>query len=297
MEKILIVDDNKDTRFLLSNILREEGYQATVAGDGKQAIKELERSSPDLVLLDVKLPGMDGINILEKMKKIDKDLIVIMLTAYGDIKGSVKAMKLGAFDYITKPFNNEELILIIKKAFQAQYLTKEVEILRRRLGEKSATEEVMGKSPQIRRVLNQVEIIAPTNMTVILQGASGTGKEVIARLIHQKSPRKDKPLVAIDCGAIPATLVESELFGYEKGAFTGADTQKQGKFEQANGGTLLLDEIGNLPEAAQMKLLRVIEEKKIQRLGGGGGGGKKRGGKKWGGPKNVSSAGKKGGKI
>lgn len=270
MEKILIVDDNKDTRFLLSNILSEEGYQATAVGDGKQAIKELERSSPDLVLLDVKLPGMDGINILEKMKKIDKDLIVIMLTAYGDIKGSVKAMKLGAFDYITKPFNNEELILIIKKAFQAQYLTKEVEILRRRLGEKSATEEVMGKSPQIRRVLNQVEIIAPTNMTVILQGASGTGKEVIARLIHQKSPRKDKPLVAIDCGAIPATLVESELFGYEKGAFTGADTQKQGKFEQANGGTLLLDEIGNLPEAAQMKLLRVIEEKKIQRLGGGG---------------------------
>lgn len=267
MEKILIVDDNKDTRLLLSNILREEGYQTTAVGDGKQAIKEVKRSSPDLVLLDVKLPSMDGIKILEEMKKIDKDLIVIMLTAYGDIKGSVKAMKLGAFDYITKPFNNEELILVIKKAFQAQYLTKEVEILRRRLGEKSATEEVMGKSPQIKRVLNQVEIIAPTNMTVILQGESGTGKEVIARLIHQKSPRKDKPLVAIDCGAIPATLVESELFGYEKGAFTGADTQKQGKFEQANGGTLLLDEIGNLPEAAQMKLLRVIEEKKIQPLG------------------------------
>ncbi|MEW5767358.1 MAG: response regulator [bacterium] len=153
MEKILIVDDNKDMRFLLSNILKEEGYQTISVGDGRQAIEKVEKSSPDLVLLDIKLPGRDGINILEEMKKIDKDLIIIMLTAYGDIKGSVRAMKLGAFDYITKPFDNEELILIINKAFQTRYLTNEVEILRKRLGEEMVVEEVMGGSPQIKQVL------------------------------------------------------------------------------------------------------------------------------------------------
>lgn len=203
-----------------------------------------------------------------KMKKIDKDLIVIMLTAYGDVKGAVEAMKLGAFDYITKPFNNEELALIIKNAIKTQYLSKEVESLRKRLGEKTAIEEVMGESPQIKQVLNQVNIIASTNMTVIIQGESGTGKELISQMIHQKSKRKDKPFIAVDCGAIPETLVESELFGYEKGAFTGADERKEGKFEAANDGTLFLDEVTNLSDAMQMKFLRVVQERKLQHLGG-----------------------------
>ena len=268
MESILIVEDNKDMQFLLSNILEERGYKTIIAGDGKRAIKEVEKGVPDLVLLDIKLPDMDGMQVLKKMRKINRDMLIIMITAYGNVKGAVQAMKLGAYDYITKPFNNEELILTIKKSLKTQYLSREVESLKKRLGEKTAIEKVMGKSPQIKRVLKQVELIAPTDMSVIVQGKSGTGKEIIANMIQQKSPRKDKPFIAVDCGAIPDTLVESELFGYEKGAFTGADSTKKGKFELADGGTLFLDEITNLPEGAQVKLLRVIEERKVQHIGG-----------------------------
>ena len=268
METILIVDDNKAMRFNLSNILKDEGYEVIAAGDGKRAIKEVKTKYPNLVLLDIRLPGMDGIKTLEEIKKIDKDLAIIMLTAYVDVKDAVRAMKSGAFDYITKPFDNEELIIVIKRALQTQHLSREVENLKKRLGEKTGIDKAMGESPQIKQVLKQVEIIAPRNMTVILQGSSGTGKELIANMIHQKSLRKDKPFIPIDSGAIPETLVESELFGYEKGAFTGADVQKEGKFEQANGGTLFLDEITNLSDTIQMKLLRVIEERKLQHLGG-----------------------------
>ncbi|MEW6162840.1 MAG: sigma-54 dependent transcriptional regulator [Nitrospirota bacterium] len=268
METILIVDDNADLCFNLSNILEDEGYNTITSGDGREALKAVERHSPNLVLLDIRLPGMDGMKVLDEMKKINKELIIIMLTAYGDVRGAVEAMKLGAFDYVTKPFNNEELIMIIKNAMRTQYLSKEVEVLRKRLGEKTAIDEFVGESPAIEQVLKQVDIIAPTNMTVIIQGESGTGKELIAQMIHQKSRRSDKPFVAVDCGAIPETLVESELFGYEKGAFTGADARKEGKFEQADSGTLFLDEIGNLSDSIQMKLLRVIQERKIQHLGG-----------------------------
>jgi len=270
METILIVDDNKDLCFNLSAILKDEGYEVIAVNNGKQALKEAKRKFPNLVLLDIRLPEMDGMKILEKMKKIDRDLIIIMLTAYGDIKDVVRAMKLGAFDYITKPFDNEEIVISIKKALQTHYLNKEVKSLRKRLGEVLAVEQVMGESPQIKEVLKQIEIVAPTNMTVILQGESGAGKELIANMIHQKSRRKDGPFIAIDCGTIPETLVESELFGYEKGAFTGAEERKEGKFEQANRGTLFLDEITNLSEVIQMKLLRVIEERQLQRLGGKG---------------------------
>ncbi|MFZ6016323.1 MAG: sigma-54-dependent transcriptional regulator [Nitrospirota bacterium] len=268
MDKILIVDDDKDMQQLLSDILRSEGYKVITAGDGRKALKEIRSHSPGLVLLDIRLPEMDGMKVLEEIKKIDKNLHVIMLTAYGEIRGAIQAMKLGAFDYITKPFDNEELVLNIKRAFQTRYLTKEVESLKNRLGEKTAIERLKGESLQIKHVLSQVKLIAPTNMTVIIQGESGTGKELISQMIHQESLRKDKPFIAIDCGAIPETLIESELFGYEKGAFTGADTQKEGKFEQANGGTLFLDEITNLSDTAQVKLLRVIQERRLQHLGG-----------------------------
>ena len=268
VERILVVDDDKDLRFNLSSILKDEGYNVLAVEDGREALKAVQRNCPNLVLLDIRLPGMDGMKILEKLKRIYKDLIIIMLTAYSDVKDAVKAMKLGAFDYVTKPFDNVELILIVKNSLQTQYLSREIEELRRKLGEKKPIEETMGDSPQIKQVLKQVEIIARTDMTVIIQGASGTGKELIAQLIYQKSLRKDKPFVAIDCGAIPETLVESELFGYERGAFTGAEDRREGKFEQANSGTLLLDEITNLSEAVQMKLLRVIQERRLQHLGG-----------------------------
>ena len=268
MGKILIVDDNSVMQFTLTNVLKEEGYEIISALDGVKAIQEVRTKSPNLVLLDIKLPGIDGMKILREIKDIDKELTIIMLTAYGEIKDAVEAMKSGAFDYITKPFNNKELILTIKKALQSQSLSKKTGVLRKRLYEKTAIEELMGESQQIKQVLNQVNIISPTNMTVILQGDSGTGKELISQMIHQKSKRSDKPFVAVDCGAIPETLVESELFGYEKGAFTGANERKEGKFEQADGGTLFLDEIGNLSDNIQMKLLRVIQERRIQHLGG-----------------------------
>jgi len=243
METILIVDDDKDVQALLCDLLRNEGYVPIAAGSGRRALRELIRRSPSLVLLDNRLPRMDGMKLLEEMKGIDKDLVIIMITGYGDVRGAVRAMKLGAFDYITKPFDNEELVLKIRRALEDQFLSKEVDELRKRLGEKTAIEDAMGQSPQIKQIISQVRIIAPTNMTVIIQGESGAGKELIARMIHQESMRKNRALVAIDCGAIPAALVESELFGYEKGAFTGADGAKQGQFERAHGGTLFLDEI------------------------------------------------------
>ncbi len=269
MKKILIVDDDEDFRFNLAAVLEEEGHEVIAAKDGKQALKAMEQSAPDLVLLDMKLPGMDGVELLQEMKKKGNNLPVIMLTANSDVKNAVHAMKLGAYDYITKPFDDEELILIIKKALHTQYLCREVDSLRKKLGQiPTPLEETMGDSPKIKQILKQVEIIAPTNMTVILQGESGTGKEVIARMIHEKSPRKDKPFIAIDCGAIPDSLVESELFGYEKGAFTGAVERKEGKFEQAHGGTLFFDEITNIPNTIQAKLLRAVQERKFQHLGG-----------------------------
>ena len=267
MEKILIVDDDKDMRDILSDIIKSEGYEALTADDGRKALKKIRMHSPDLVLLDIRLPEMDGMKVLEEIKKIDKDLIAIMLTAYGGVKDAVHSMKLGAFDYITKPFDNEEIVLNIKRAFQTRYLNREVERLKKILEGKRIVERFLGESPQIKQVLNKIKIVAPTNMTVIIQGESGTGKELIARMIYQESLRKDKPFIAIDCGAIPETLVESELFGYERGAFTGADAQKEGKFEQAHGGTLFLDEITNLPQSLQAKLLRVIQERKVQHLG------------------------------
>ena len=268
METILIVEDERNMQFILANILKEEGYEAIITEDGYRALKVVKKGAANLVLLDIRLPGMDGMKVLEKIKDIDKDLSVIMLTGYGDIRDSVRAMKLGAIDYITKPFETKELVLAIKKTLQTQYLSIEVQKLGKRLREKTAIEEFMGVSSQIKQILKQVDIIAPTNMTVILQGESGTGKELIANMIHQKSPRKDKPFIVIDSGAIPETLLESELFGYEKGAFSGADAQKEGIFEQANGGILFLDEVANLPMGGQAKLLRVIQEKRVRHLGG-----------------------------
>ncbi len=211
MDTILIVDDDKDMQFNLKSILDNEGYKSFAVGNGIKAIKEIQSKSPNIVLLDIRLPDMNGMKVLEKLKKTipEYDGSIIMLTAYGDIKGAIKAMKLGAFDYLTKPFDNEELIITIKKALQTQRLSREVNLLKQQLGEKITFENLMGKSTQIKKVLKQVNLIAPTNMSVIIQGKSGTGKEVIANLIHRKSHRKDKPFIPIDCGAIPESLAQT----------------------------------------------------------------------------------------
>lgn len=267
MAKILIVDDNKNMQIILQNLLADEGYEVISAANGKDGLKAIIEQSPDLVLLDIHLPEMNGIDILHQITKLEKEILVIMITAYGDVKTAVETMKLGAYDYITKPFVNEELKIVIRKALDTNELKQEVKVLRQQLKLKGSDNIPMGNSSAIRRILKQVELVASTDMSVIIQGKSGTGKEIIANLIHQKSKRKNKVFIPIDCGAIPDTLVESELFGYKKGAFTGASSAKKGKFEVANGGTLFLDEITNLPPSAQAKILRVIQEKKITKVG------------------------------
>ncbi len=268
MENILIVEDNKDMQFILSHILEEEGYTTAIAKNGEIALKRIKAKTPNLIVLDVRMPKMDGFEVLEKVKKINPEIQIIMITAFGEIKDSVKAMKLGAYDYITKPFDNDEIIFTIKKALKNQSLTKEVKELRKRLKDKDNNEIVVGESSEIQNIVKQVNLIAPTNMIVIIQGKSGTGKEVFANMIHHKSKRNSEPFIAIDCGAIPETLLESELFGHEEGAFTGASSMKKGKFELAEGGTLFFDEITNLPESGQKKLLRAIEENEIHHIGG-----------------------------
>ncbi|MEI6613555.1 MAG: sigma-54 dependent transcriptional regulator [Chrysiogenales bacterium] len=268
MNKILVVDDDLDFSFNLSAILRENGFEVMTAANGREALLKILDDRPDLVLLDLRLPDIDGMKILQTMKESNPDLDVIIITAYIDVKDAIRAMKLGAYDYITKPFDNEELLLTINKTLHVQQLRGEIVNLKERLAEQIHVEKAMGDSVQIKKVLTKVAMVAPTDFTVIIQGESGTGKEVVANLLHQKSLRKDNAFIAIDCSAIPETLIEAELFGHEKGAFTGADRKKEGKFELANEGTLFLDEIANLSDGVQAKLLRVLQERKLQHLGG-----------------------------
>ncbi len=268
MKTILIVDDEPDILWALSNVLKEKGYFPITAQNGKEGLKKLEEEQPDLAVLDIRLPDMNGIELLKQMKKKEQELSIIMFTAYGEINSAVEAIKLGAFDYLNKPVANEELLLVIERAFKTKNLNEEVKFLRQRLHEKIETKDILGKSQVMKNVFSQIEQVSPTDLTVILQGESGTGKEVVAHFIHQKSLRKNRPFIIVDCSTIPESLVESELFGYEKGAFTGADKKKLGYFELANEGTIFLDEIGNLPPSTQAKMLRVMEEKTIQHLGG-----------------------------
>ncbi|MBE2227188.1 MAG: sigma-54-dependent Fis family transcriptional regulator [Ignavibacteria bacterium] len=268
MEKILIIDDNESLRYTLESVLEENGFLPTSAEDGVKALEEFKSKSYDLVICDMKMPKMDGMQILAEVKKIDPEMPFIILTAFGDIKNAVEAMKKGASDYLTKPFDNDGMILTLRKALEIRYLNKELAILRKRTDDSYKGEGIIGSSPQMKEVFDQVKIVAPTNLTVLIQGESGTGKEVIANMIHRASERAAKPFIAVDCGAIPESLIESELFGHEKGAFTDAKSQREGKFEQANGGTIFLDEITNLSDPNQIKLLRAIQERKITRIGG-----------------------------
>lgn len=266
--KILIVDDERKIRSILSQILGDEGFLVKTAESGESAIVEAHAFNPDLVLMDQNLPGMNGIEAMERLRTERPEIKAIILTAYGSIPLAVDAVKKGAYDYIAKPFDNDELLIVVRRALEHTRLTAEVQRLRKEIGVTWDFRNIIGNGPRMRMVLEQVQRVCDTSATVLIQGESGTGKELIAKAIHYNSPRKDKPLVSVNCGAIPAGLVESEFFGHEKGAFTDAKDQKIGRFEQAEGGTIFLDEIGELPLESQVKLLRTLEDRTVTRIGG-----------------------------
>lgn len=267
--KILVVDDEHLIRWSLDQNLKKQGYEVTTAGSGEEAMRQVHEESPDLILLDVQLPGMNGMEVLEKIKEAEEDVIVIMVTALGVLETAVKAMRLGAYDYINKPFNLDELAIVIKKALETQELKREVAQLRSTQPKKFSIDGIIGESDEQKHVLGMVRKIAQSDAgTVLIQGESGTGKELVAKAIHYESGRADKPFMAINCAAVPETLLESELMGHEKGAFTDAKNQKKGLFEMADGGTVFLDEIGDMPQGIQAKLLRVLEDRTFRRVGG-----------------------------
>jgi two-component system response regulator PilR (NtrC family) len=268
MNKILVVDDEQSMRDFLAIMLKKEGYDVVAAKSGHDAIKAVQSEIFDLVISDVKMSGMDGIEVLKAVKDTSPDTVVIMITAYASAETAVDAMKLGAYDYITKPFKVDEIKLIIQKALEKSHLRKENFLLRREIEARSGFENFIGKSESMQKVFSIIRQVADTRSTVLITGESGTGKELVARAIHFNSARRDKPFVTINCGALPETLLESELFGYMKGAFTGAAANKQGLFETANSGTIFLDEISATTPALQIKLLRVLQEREFMRLGG-----------------------------
>ncbi len=268
MATILIVEDEPKMLRLLELNLADEGYAIHSVSDAEQGLKMLGRHKIDLILSDVKLPGMSGLEFLQAAKRSDAAIPVVMMTAYGRVESAVEAMKAGASDYILKPFSIEEIKMIIRKELEVKRLQEENRSLREALGHRYQFENIVGNSPAMQEVLATVERVAPTNSTVLLGGESGVGKDMIARAIHQHSRRAGGPFVKINCTAIPENLLESELFGYEKGAFTGATVAKPGKFELADQGTIFLDEIGDMPGSLQAKLLRVLQEREFERLGG-----------------------------
>ncbi len=268
METVLIVDDEKNYPLILGAVLEEEGFETLTANSGKDALEILEHADIDLVLTDMKMPTMDGIELLERIKEKNPELPVIMMTAYGTVEKAVEAMQKGAYNYILKPFENESLVVYVKKAVSIYRMVKENRRLRQDVESQYRFGNIIGKSRKMQEVFETIRKVAPASATVLLQGESGTGKELVARAIHFNSPRRDAPFVAVNCSALAESLLESELFGHERGAFTGAVSMKKGRFEVADGGTLFLDEIGELPANLQVKLLRVLQEKAFERVGG-----------------------------
>jgi two-component system response regulator HydG len=264
---ILVVDDEPSMRTTLSILLKKEGYQVSQAGDGIEALKMLEGAQYDMVLTDLKMEGTNGMDLLRQVKAADPQTEVLIFTAYGTVTSAVEAMKLGAYDYIGKPFDEEELLLKVGRALERKALLREVQDLRAELKGKRGMEEILAASKEMKEVLTKVTQVAPTDAAVLIEGESGTGKELVARAIHLGSPRRDRPFIPINCSAFPETLLESELFGYEKGAFTGAEKVRKGLFEAAHQGTLFLDEIGDMPRSLQGKLLRTLQEGEVRRLG------------------------------
>jgi two-component system NtrC family response regulator len=268
METILIVDDEKNYRTILSALLEDEGFEVLTAPGGPEALEVHRSSDLDLILTDMKMPKMDGIELLESIKENDPDLPVIMMTAHGTVDKAVEAMQKGAYTYVLKPFDNERLIIYVKKATSMYQVVKENRRLRDAVESQYRFGNIIGKSKKMRDIFDTIQKVAPSGATVLIEGESGTGKELVARSIHFNGPRRKKPFVAVNCSALAENLLESELFGHEKGAFTGAVTTKKGRFELADGGTLFLDEIGELSPNLQVKLLRVLQEKVFERVGG-----------------------------
>jgi two-component system response regulator PilR (NtrC family) len=266
--KILIVDDELSMRELLSIMLRKEGYEVVTAENGELAIKALQSDIFDLVITDLKMPHMDGMTLLKLVKESSPDTIVIIITAFGTTEGAEKARNLGAYDYIGKPFNNDEIKLVIHNALEKRHLRKENILLKREIESRAGFENFIGKSEPMQRIFSLIRQVADTKSTVLITGESGTGKELVARALHAHTSRKNHPFVTVNCGALPETLLESELFGYMKGAFTGAVANKQGLFEAANNGTIFLDEISTMTPALQIKLLRVLQDREFKRVGG-----------------------------
>jgi DNA-binding NtrC family response regulator len=266
--KILLVDDEAKIRAILATILKDEGYEVETAQDGFEAIAKANEFKPQVLIVDLQMPRMDGMETILKIKGRLPRAIPIILTAHGTIQSAVQAIKQGVYDYLTKPFDNEQMLLVVKRAFEVYRLSAEVDQLKSELGKKYGLDTIIGESPVLQEVRSQIRQIAETEATVLIEGESGTGKELAAKAIHYESKRKNHSLVIVDCTAIPANLIESEFFGHEKGAFTDARQQRRGKFEEADTGTIFLDEISELPVEAQAKLLRVLQEKEFTRIGG-----------------------------
>ncbi|MDP7421543.1 MAG: sigma-54 dependent transcriptional regulator [bacterium] len=265
---VLVADDKKSMREFLSEALQKEGYQVSLAADGEQALELFRELIPDIVITDIRMPGLNGLEFLKSMRDLDPEAVVIVITAYGSIETAVTAMKSGAYDYITKPFSIDELTVVMDKAKEQRRLVDENRRLRLELTKKYKFENIIGKSPKIQEVFDIMERVIPSKATVMLYGESGTGKELIARAIHYSGARKNGPFVKVNCAALPESLLESELFGHERGAFTGAIQRRQGRFELSDNGSIFLDEIGDISPTVQVRLLRVIQQREFERVGG-----------------------------
>jgi two-component system NtrC family response regulator/two-component system response regulator HydG len=266
--RIVVIDDEVNAASALETLLQEDGYEVARAHDGAAGLQLLEKTDPDVVLTDLRMPGMDGIELLTRIKGIRPETMVILMTAYGTVKTAVKAMKLGAEDYLGKPIDVEELEVILQRAIEKKRLLEEARLLRERLEHKYNLDNLVGESPGMLAAFKTIRQVAGASASVLLLGESGTGKELFAQALHQNSPRRAKPFVRVACAALPETLLESELFGHEKGSFTGAVYSRAGRFEAADGGTLFLDEIGDISPTVQVKLLRFLEEREFERVGG-----------------------------
>jgi len=265
---ILIVDDEFSVRDSLEHWFQKDGYRAGTAKDAQEALSRLQEGGWDVVLLDIKMPGMDGLELQRRIHALDPEIVVVMITAYAAVETAVEALKQGAYDYVSKPIDPDELSHLVRKAIEQRRLRAENLQLRQKIEQLAATDRIVGDSPQMAKVLETVRSVATTDSTVLIRGESGTGKELIAQAIHANSRRRYFPIVPVNCGALPESLLESELFGHEKGAFTGAQFRRKGKVEMADGGTLFLDEIGTVSLKTQVDLLRVLETKELTRIGG-----------------------------
>src|SRR5450432_176157 len=266
--RVLVVDDEVNARTALAGLLRDEGYEVEMAADAFKALGKYETFAPHIVVTDLKMPGMDGIDLVKKIRSADEPAAVIVMTAFGAVETAVNAMRAGAADYLMKPINFGELLVVIDRVLETEHLRRETRQLRARVGERVAPDNIVGMSPPMQHVFEIVDQVAPSRATVLITGESGTGKELIANALHQRSPRAKKPFIKLHCAALAESLLESELFGHERGSFTGAMTRKDGRFSLADGGTLFLDEIGEISPAIQVKLLRFLQEHEFERVGG-----------------------------